>query len=65
MSDVNVADEYWDKVITSEHKLLDLHLRDVYRYRDLILMFIKRDFVVQYNQTILGPLGYLVQPIIS
>ena len=65
MSDVNVADEYWDKVITSEHKLLDLHLRDVYRYRDLILMFIKRDFVVQYKQTILGPLWYLVQPIIS
>ncbi len=61
-----VSDEQkWDKIITSKHKLLDLHLRDVYRYRDLILMFIKRDFVVQYKQTILGPLWYLVQPIIS
>lgn len=65
MSDITSAEPKWDKIITSEHKLLDLHLRDVYRYRDLILMFIKRDFVVQYKQTILGPLWYLVQPIIS
>ncbi|MBQ9494583.1 MAG: ABC transporter permease [Treponema sp.] len=57
--------ECWTKVITARHRLLDLHLRDVYRYRDLIVMFIKRDFVVQYKQTILGPLWYLIQPIMS
>ncbi|MBQ9239138.1 MAG: ABC transporter permease [Treponema sp.] len=57
--------EHWTKVITARHKLLDLHLRDVYRYRDLIMMFIKRDFVVQYKQTILGPLWYLIQPVMS
>ena len=55
----------WTQVITSKKKLLDLHLRDVYRYRDLIFMFIKRDFAVQYKQTILGPLWYLVQPVMS
>lgn len=65
MSDAVEIEQKWDKIITSEHKLLDLHLRDVYRYRDLIFMFIKRDFVVQYKQTVLGPLWYLVQPIIS
>ncbi|MBR7064487.1 MAG: ABC transporter permease [Treponema sp.] len=57
--------EHWTKVIKSEHKLLDLHLRDVYRYRDLIKMFVKRDFVVQYKQTVLGPLWYLLQPVLS
>lgn len=55
----------WTQVITSKKKLLDLHLRDVYRYRDLIGMFIKRDFAVKYKQTILGPLWYLVQPVMS
>ncbi|MCR5291242.1 MAG: ABC transporter permease [Treponema sp.] len=51
--------------MTAEHKLLDLHLRDVIRYRDLIRQFIKRDFITQYKQTILGPLWYLIQPIMS
>ena len=55
----------WTQVITAKKKLLDLHLRDVIRYRDLIAMFVKRDFAVQYKQTILGPLWYLVQPVIS
>ncbi|MBQ9630293.1 MAG: ABC transporter permease, partial [Treponema sp.] len=57
--------EQWTKIISSKQNLLDLHLRDVYRYRDLIRMFVKRDFVVQYKQTILGPLWYLIQPILS
>ena len=57
--------EQWTKIISSKQHLLDLHLRDVYRYRDLIRMFVKRDFVVQYKQTILGPLWYLIQPILS
>ena len=52
--------EQWDKVITAKKRLLDLHLRDVWDYRYLIKMFIKRDFVVAYKQTILGPLWYLV-----
>ena len=57
--------EHWDKVITAKKRLLDLHLRDVWDYRYLIKMFIKRDFVVAYKQTILGPIWYLVQPLIT
>ncbi|GEM_PF-4547368 len=46
----------WTKVITAKRRLMDLRLRDVWTYRYLIKMFIKRDFVTQYKQTILGPL---------
>ncbi len=60
-----VENENWDLILHSKHKLLDLKLREVIRYRDLVLLFVKRDFAVQYKQTILGPLWYLVQPIIS
>ena len=55
----------WTKVVTAKKRLLDLHLRDVWDYRYLIKMFIKRDFVVTYKQTILGPIWYLVQPLVT
>ncbi len=55
----------WDKVIKSKPKLIDLKLKQVWDYRDLILLFIKRDFIVYYKQTILGPLWYLLQPVFS
>lgn len=55
----------WDKVIKSKPKLIDLKLKQVWEYRDLILLFIKRDFIVYYKQTILGPLWYLLQPVFS
>lgn len=57
--------EQWDKIITSKKKLFDLHLKDIWDYKYLIKMFIKRDFVVAYKQTILGPLWYLIQPIFT
>ncbi|NVN97993.1 MAG: ABC transporter permease [Geobacteraceae bacterium] len=43
----------------------DLHLTDLWRYRDLIMLFVRRDFVAVYKQTILGPLWYLLQPIMT
>ena len=52
-------------MITAEHKLLDLKLRDVWRYRDLIILFTKRDFAVRYKQTVLGPAWLFINPIIS
>ena len=55
----------WDKIIKSKPKLIDLKLKQVWEYRDLILLFVKRDFIVYYKQTILGPLWYLLQPIFS
>lgn len=55
----------WDMVLESKHRLLDLNLREIIRYRDLIVLFIKRDFTTQYKQTVLGPLWYVVQPLVT
>lgn len=51
--------------ITSKHSLFDLHLRETFRYRDLIFLFIKRDFTALYKQTILGPLWAIIQPLLT
>ena len=51
--------------ITSKHRLLDLNLEEVWRYRDLILLFTKRNFTVTYKQTVLGPAWLFLNPLIS
>ena len=51
--------------ITSEHKIFDLHIKETFRYRDLILLFVKRDFMAFYKQTILGPLWAIIQPLLT
>ncbi|MGF7079845.1 ABC transporter permease [Mucilaginibacter sp. UYCu711] len=55
----------WDKVIGSDTKKFDLKLRDVWNYRDLLFLLVKRDFVAFYKQTILGPVWFLLQPIFT
>lgn len=57
--------ENWDMVIEPKSRLLDVKLAEVWRYRDLIMLFVRRDFVAQYKQTILGPVWHLVQPILT
>lgn len=52
-------------VITSEHKWLNLHLGEVIRYKDLILFFVKRDFITRYKQTVIGPLWAIIQPLMT
>ena len=51
--------------ITSQHKLFDLHLKETFQYRDLIFLFVKRDFTAFYKQTILGPLWAIIQPLLT
>ena len=51
--------------ITSKHRLLDLNLKEVWQYRDLIWLFTKRNFTVTYKQTILGPAWLFINPLIS
>jgi lipopolysaccharide transport system permease protein len=63
-SDIN-QDQAWDLVITPRKKWYDLQLRDVWHYRDLIGMFVRRDFVSRFKQTILGPLWFIIQPLFS
>ena len=55
----------WTNVISSEHSLFKLNLREVWDYRDLVYMFVKRDFVSSFKQTILGPLWFFINPIFT
>lgn len=55
----------WDLELSSKHKLLDFNLKELIQYRDLIWLFIKRDFATQYKQTVLGPIWYIVQPLVT
>ena len=59
------ANKNWDLVITAKRGWFDLHLQDLWRYRDLIWLFVRRDFVANYVQTILGPLWFIAQPLFS
>lgn len=58
-------DEQWDVVIEPKGSLFDLQLKEVWHYRDLMLLFVRRDFVAQYKQTVLGPLWHFIQPILT
>lgn len=60
-----IKNKDWDLVIESKRKLFDLQLREVIRYRDLVWLFVKRDFVTQFKQTLLGPLWFVINPIFS
>ncbi|MFD0748884.1 ABC transporter permease [Mucilaginibacter calamicampi] len=53
----------WDIEITADNKVLTLGLRDVWHYRDLLVLLVRRDFVSFYKQTVLGPIWFFVQPI--
>lgn len=57
--------ENWNLIIKPKRHLLDIDLKDIWRYRDLIALFVRRDFVSKYKQTILGPLWFLIQPILT
>lgn len=65
MNQENIKEEQWDLIIEGKTSLFDLKFADVWRYRDLLLMFVKRDFVSFYKQTILGPLWFFIQPIFT
>src|ERR1700754_3588237 len=57
--------ETWDVEITSQNNLLDLKLKEIWRYRDLLALLVRRDFVSFYKQTILGPVWFFIQPVIT
>ena len=59
------TEEYWTTVIKPKEKLLSVDLGEVWKFRDLMLLFVKRNIITQYKQTILGPLWYLIQPLMT
>ena len=65
MSQKNTTAEQWDSVIESKHSLLEINLKELWHYRDLLVLFVRRDFVTVYKQTILGPLWFFIQPILT
>ncbi|MEN9919880.1 MAG: hypothetical protein RL662_2316 [Bacteroidota bacterium] len=58
-------DEHWDIVIKPKEKGLNLNLKEIWRYRDLLVMYVQRDFIATYKQTILGPAWFFIQPVFS
>lgn len=62
---MTASQQEWDMIIQSRRAWWDLRLGELWRYRDLIRLFIWRDFVSTYKQTILGPLWYIIQPILT
>jgi lipopolysaccharide transport system permease protein len=57
--------EYWDMVIEPQGHLFDLKLKEVWHYRDLLLLLVRRDFVSFYKQTVLGPVWFFIQPLFT
>lgn len=62
---MNNKNTEWTNVISSDHSLFKLNLKEVWDYRDLVYMFVKRDFVSSFKQTILGPLWFFINPIFT
>ncbi len=65
MQNIQPKSQEWTKVIESKHSLFDLELKEVWRYKDLVYMLVKRDFVTSFKQTILGPLWFFINPIFT
>ncbi len=59
------SNDNWTLILKPKTGWFDIHLGELWRYRDLIALFVRRDFVAFYKQTVLGPLWYLIQPIFT
>ena len=65
MEENKINEQEWTTVIQPKNKLLSVDFKEIWRYRDLILLFVKRNIITQYKQTVLGPLWYLIQPLMT
>ncbi|MFC0514586.1 ABC transporter permease [Mucilaginibacter angelicae] len=59
------AEEKWDIELSNQSSLMDLKLKEVWQYRDLLMLLVRRDFVSFYKQTILGPVWFFIQPLFT
>lgn len=60
-----LPEESWDTEISAKNNILELKLKDLWHYRDLLFLLVRRDFVSFYKQTLLGPLWFFIQPIFT
>jgi lipopolysaccharide transport system permease protein len=63
--ELNTPHQEWDLEIKPHDTVFNLHLKDVWNYRDLLWLLVRRDFVSFYKQTVLGPLWFFIQPIFT
>ncbi len=61
----NIVPENWSMIIKPKRHWFDINLKELWAYRDLIALFVRRDFVAKYKQTILGPLWFIIQPLLT
>jgi len=61
----NNENESWTKVTSAQNSFWSLNLKEILRYRDLLFLLVRRDFVALYKQTILGPIWFLIQPVFT
>ena len=61
----NTENENWTTIIKPRNKLFEVNLKEIWDYRDLLTLFVKRTITVQYKQTILGPLWWIIQPALT
>lgn len=61
----DMSEENWTTVIKPKNRLLEVNIGELWRYKDLIALFIKRNIITQYKQTVLGPLWFVVQPALT
>lgn len=59
------VDTNWDLVIKPQQGLLDINFKEIWNYRDLLFLFVKRDIITVYKQTILGPVWFFIQPVMT
>lgn len=62
---LHTEDQGWTTVIRPKNKLLSVDLGEIWRYRDLLSLFVKRNIITQYKQTVLGPLWFFIQPVMT
>jgi len=62
---MNTKDDIWLYEISSKRQLINLNFKEIWRYRDLLWLFVKRDIVTVYKQTVLGPLWFFIQPLFT
>lgn len=61
----NSDNEKWDLVVKPSSSVFDINLKEIWQYRDLLFLFVKRDIVSVYKQTILGPIWFILQPVLT
>ncbi len=65
MANDTAGSEKWDITISSARGYLSMDIKELWRYRDLMLMFVKKDIITVYKQTILGPIWFILQPVLT